>query len=73
MYYFKDRNSATTPTLVFQGEVEAEVCELQHKLRGAAHELQLARDREEQLKQDLHTERTAVDQLGLSAVSVSLL
>lgn len=45
------------------------MCELQHRLRGTSHELQLAKEREEQLKQDLHTERTAVDRLGLSALS----
>lgn len=66
----------TTLSFVLQGEVEAEMCELHHRLRGAAHELQLAREREEQLKQDLHTERTAIDRLGLSAfsrITVSLL
>lgn len=57
-----------TRTLTKLGEVEAEVCELRHKLRTADKELQLAREQEEQLKQDLHTERTAVDRLGLPAL-----
>ncbi|XP_050701004.1 A-kinase anchor protein 9-like isoform X3 [Eriocheir sinensis] len=60
---------AYTRTLTKLGEIEAETCDLHHRLRGTAHELQVAREREEQLKQDLHTERTAVDQLGLSAFS----
>ena len=44
------------------------MCELRHKLRTVSKELQLAMEQEEQLKQDLHTERTAVDRLDLPAV-----
>lgn len=71
LLYFEGSGLGASLILVLQGEVEADMCELQHRVRAAGHELQLAREREEQLKQDLHTERTALDQLGVSALSRS--
>ncbi|XP_063868539.1 A-kinase anchor protein 9-like isoform X4 [Scylla paramamosain] len=59
---------AYTRTLTKLGEAEAEGCELRHKLRTTVKELQMAREHEEQLKQDLHSARTAVDRMGLPAL-----
>ncbi|XP_071544904.1 uncharacterized protein [Panulirus ornatus] len=58
-----------TRTLNKLGEAEAELCSLRHKIRTATKELELAREREEQLQKELNTEKMAINRLGLPALA----
>ncbi|XP_069957077.1 A-kinase anchor protein 9 isoform X3 [Cherax quadricarinatus] len=58
-----------TRTLNKLGEAEAELCTLHQKLRIMTKDLELAREKEQQLQKDLATEKMAINRLGLSALA----
>ncbi|KAG7170959.1 A-kinase anchor protein 9-like, partial [Homarus americanus] len=51
------------------GEAEAELCTLRHKLRTVTKDLELSKEKEEQLQQELTTEKMAINRLGLPALA----
>ncbi|XP_045593928.1 A-kinase anchor protein 9 isoform X3 [Procambarus clarkii] len=58
-----------TRTLNKLGEAEAELCTLRHKQRTLTKDLELAREKEEQLQKELATEKMAINRLGLPALA----
>lgn len=52
-----------------KGEAEAEVCSLRLRNSLLSKDLELAREKEMQLQQELNTEKMAINRLGLPALA----